>query len=100
MEDVQLQLAELRQRVAQIDHKYSGARRSPRRPVPRPARHPIEDLLSGEVVRTAYGAHFETERVWERHRRYGSVGIADLADLPADLLQPLSPALRPEPVPS
>ena len=96
MEDIQLQLAELRQRVAQINHKYSDAARSPRRPVARPARHPIEDLLSGEVVRTAYGAHFETERVWERHRRYGSVGIADLADLPADLLQPLSAGLIPD----
>ncbi len=38
--------------------------------------------MSGEVVHTAYGEHFETERVWERHRRHGSVDIADLADLP------------------
>ncbi len=46
--------------------------------------------MSGEVVRTAHGEHFETERLWERHRRHGSVGIADLADLPSDLLNPLS----------
>jgi hypothetical protein len=45
--------------------------------------------MSGEVVRTAHGEHFETERLWERHRRHGSVGIADLAELPADLLRPL-----------
>src|SRR5580658_5660574 len=90
MEDVQLQLAALRRRVAQIDRKYAGEPPAARRPVRRPARHPIEELLTGEVVRTAHGAHFETERVWERHRRYGSVGISDLADLPADLLETLS----------
>ena len=90
MEDVQLQLAALRRRVAQIDRKYAGEAPAARRPVRRPARHPIEELLTGEVVRTAYGAHFETERVWERHRRHGSVDIADLAGLPGDLLQPLS----------
>jgi hypothetical protein len=34
--------------------------------------------------------HFETERLYERHRRHGSVGIADLADLPESLLAALS----------
>jgi len=89
MEDVQLQLAALRRRIAQIDRKYAGTPAAPR-PTPRPKRHVIEDLLSGEVVHTAYGAHFETERAWERHRRYGSVDISDLAGLPGDLLNPLS----------
>jgi hypothetical protein len=41
-------------------------------------------------VRTLHGEHFETERLWERHRRHGSVDIADLAELPDDLLSPLS----------
>jgi uncharacterized protein YprB with RNaseH-like and TPR domain len=50
----------------------------------------VEELLSGEVVATPLGKHFETERVWERHRRHGSVGIADLNGLPADLLEALS----------
>jgi uncharacterized protein YprB with RNaseH-like and TPR domain len=90
MEDVQLQLAALRRRVAQIDRKYAAPAASPRRAVQRPTRHVIEDLLTGEVVRTAHGAHFETERVWERHRRHGSVDISDLAGLPGDLLHPLS----------
>src|SRR5277367_4901056 len=96
MEDVQLQLAALRRRVAQIDRKYAAEPVPARRPARRPARHPIEDLLTGEVIRTAYGAHFETERVWERHRRYGSVGISDLAELPADLLQTLSAGAIPD----
>jgi uncharacterized protein len=91
MEDVQQQLAALRRRIARIDRKYVGARGgSVAKHTPRPAREAIEELLSGEVVRTRYGCHFETERLWERHRRHGSVGIADLHDLPADLLDSLS----------
>jgi uncharacterized protein YprB with RNaseH-like and TPR domain len=100
MEDVQLQLAALRRRVAQIDRKYAGEPAAARRPVRRPARHAIEELLTGEVVRTAHGAHFETERVWERHRRHGSVDISDLAALPGDLLQPLSAGVIPDAPPA
>ena len=57
---------------------------------PPPSRVFIERLISGEVVRTPHGEHFETETLWERHRRHGSVDISDLADLPEDLLEPLS----------
>src|SRR4029077_18421656 len=39
---------------------------------------------------TPYGSHFETERLYERHRRHGSVGIGDLIDLPENLLEALS----------
>jgi len=46
--------------------------------------------MTGEVVRTEQGEHFETERVWEPHRRHGSVGIDDLLALPEDLLSELS----------
>ena len=83
MEDIQQQLAALRRRVAAIDRKYAGAEAAP--PAPRderPARYFIEELMSGEVVTTPHGEHFETEKVWERHRRHGSVDIADLAGLP------------------
>ena len=96
MEDIQEQLAALRRRVARIDRKYAAAP-PVRERVPlslgaeaREAAGYIHELMSGEVVQTAHGAHFETERVWERHRRHGSVGIADLAGLPEDLLDPLS----------
>jgi uncharacterized protein YprB with RNaseH-like and TPR domain len=110
MEDIQEQLALLRRRIARIDRKYSHAR-EPRevRPEPlaeashdawdgdfhslrslRPARYFIEDLMSGEVVHTSLGEHFETEKVWERHRRHGSVDISDLNALPLDLLDSLS----------
>ena len=42
------------------------------------------------MVTTGSGAHFETERLWERARRHGSVYISDLGELPADLLDSLS----------
>ncbi len=92
MEDIQEQLAALRRRIARIDRKYAGGVPEPR---PRPAAEPsaagyIQDLMSGEVVRTPLGEHFETERLWERHRRHGSVEISDLAELPEDLLASLS----------
>ena len=57
----------------------------PRPPIPAP-----EDYLSGNDVETALGRHFETEKLYERHRRHGSIGIADLEDLPDDLLDPIS----------
>jgi len=72
MEDIQEQLAALRRRVAQIDRKYADAPPPPvqtRMPFnlsmeTRQAAGFIQDLMSGEVVRTAHGEHFETERVW------------------------------------
>ncbi|MBZ5728123.1 MAG: ribonuclease H-like domain-containing protein [Acidobacteriia bacterium] len=92
MEDIQTQLAALRQRISRIDRKYESPARLPAPPVRREAgsRIFVEELLTGEVVRTPHGEHFETEKVWERHRRHGSVDISDLAELPEDLLSQLS----------
>jgi uncharacterized protein YprB with RNaseH-like and TPR domain len=84
------QLTLLREKVAQIDRKY--AHPEPKRVLP----CHIEDVVSGQVVETAFGKHFETERLYERHRRHGSVGIADLADLPEDLLAALSEGAIPQ----
>jgi uncharacterized protein YprB with RNaseH-like and TPR domain len=89
MEDVQLQLAALRRRIAQIRPASELPRPAERRSH-HPARYAIEEFMSGEVVKTPLGEHFETERVWERHRRHGSVDISDLFGLPEDLLEPLS----------
>jgi uncharacterized protein YprB with RNaseH-like and TPR domain len=41
-------------------------------------------------VATEHGVHYETERLYERQRRHGSVGIVDLEDLPHDLLDSIS----------
>src|SRR5262245_56876737 len=102
MEDIQEQLADLRRRMARIDRKYAGVE-SPT-PWSLPARAPrcapaarvfIENLMSGEVVRTRAGEHFETTRLWERHRRHGSVDLSDLIELPGDLLEELSAGTAP-----
>src|SRR5947207_12949872 len=100
MEDIQEQLAALRRRIARVDRRFDATRSPERGPLEgvRPAPEPrgyvpgefIEGLMSGQVMHTPYGEHFETERLWERHRRHGSVYISDLAELPPDLLDPIS----------
>jgi uncharacterized protein YprB with RNaseH-like and TPR domain len=97
MADFQQQLADLRKRIARIDRKWAETPPAPvpARPSPwgedeRPERYFIEELMSGQVVRTPLGEHFETEKLWDRGRRHGSLGIAELPDLPHDLLEALS----------
>jgi uncharacterized protein len=95
MTDFQEQLAHLRRRVARIDRKYS--RSAAKAPIPNP-QSPIptwpipapESWLEGAEVTTPHGVHYETERLYERHRRHGSVGIVDLEGLSHDLLDPIS----------
>src|SRR5262249_6419385 len=91
--DIQEQLAQLRRKIARIDRKYASAApavsSSARRPVP-PARYFVEELISGAVVANSGGEHFETEKLYPRHRRHGSMDISNLAELPEDLLDPLS----------
>ncbi len=90
MTDFQEQLAYLRKRIARIDKKYSQPVRKhlapgPRSPIPAP-----ENWLDGEEISNSHGAHYQTERLWERHRRHGSIGIVDLEGLSSDLLDPIS----------
>ena len=103
MEDIQQQLAQLRRRIARIDRKWEApAEERPQAPPPRDpgSRAFIEELLSGEVVETAHGRHFETGKLWERHRRHGSVDISELAELPEDLLEQLSEGAIPRSAPA
>jgi len=90
MSDFEQQLADLRRRIAKIDRKYR--RRSTRAPAPKPqAPNPApEDWLHGQEVTTAHGVHYETEKLYERQRRHGSIGIVDLESLAHDLLDPIS----------
>jgi uncharacterized protein YprB with RNaseH-like and TPR domain len=83
MSDLQEQLAALRARIQKIDRKYEAA--PPRRP-----HHYVEEWLTGEEVETGFGRHFETEKIYERHRRHGSADIGALADLPHDLFETFS----------
>ncbi len=92
MSDLQQQLAVLRHRIARIDQKYES--REPA-PVPPPsdrfiAHSFLKECLSGEEVETAHGRHFETEKLYEAHRRHGSADIGALADLPHNLLDSIS----------
>ncbi len=94
---MQEQLALLRARVQRVNEKYAGrpAPEAPEDPVfsthlPRPAARYIEEWLTGEEVQTQFGRHFETEKLWEPHRRHGSADIGALADLPHDLLETIS----------
>ncbi|MCC7497282.1 MAG: ribonuclease H-like domain-containing protein [Bryobacterales bacterium] len=92
MADLQEQLASLRRRIARIDRKY--ANHPPSVPVViderRPERYFVEEWLSGQEIETALGKHFETTRLWERHRRHGSIDISDLCELPPVLLDAIS----------
>src|SRR6202163_3734880 len=93
--DIQEQLAELRRKITHIDQKYANA--TPALPAAatwpqrlRPARYFVEELISGQVVETSAGEHFETEKLYQRHRRHGSMDISTLIELPDDLLDSLS----------
>jgi len=88
--DLQDQLAGLRRKIARIDRKYAGGPPAPAPTDSRPARYFIEQWMTGEVVETPFGQHFETERLYERHRRHGSMDISSLLELPEDLLGALS----------
>jgi uncharacterized protein YprB with RNaseH-like and TPR domain len=99
VEELQEQLAALRRQMARIEGRYASKAAAgaaycpaPNAASANPSRYFIEELMSGEVVRTPHGEHFETEKLWERHRRHGSVEISSLAELPDDLLGPLSAA--------
>jgi hypothetical protein len=91
--DIGEQLAHLRRTIAGIDRKYAGLPSPPeRRPVEfePPSAGFVEELLSGEVVETSRGRHFETEKLYPGYQRYGSYEISDLIELPHDILAALS----------
>ncbi|HBY61150.1 MAG TPA: hypothetical protein DEH78_15110 [Solibacterales bacterium] len=97
--DWQAQLDQLRKRMARINRKYAG----PPRPAPdrRPVRlEPGEAWPGGREVETPLGRHFEIERLYERHKRHGSVSIHELEEIGAAALDDLTgapvPAAPPE----
>jgi uncharacterized protein len=91
LQDIQEQLAALRKRVARIDSKYAS-KPGPQQPPPRPPVPNlfVEEYLSGEVVENPLGKHFQTEKLYDRFKQYGAVDIGSLAELPHDLLDPIS----------
>ena len=119
MSDLQQQLADLRARVARVakqcDAKYDAefSTRGTTSQITQPTWHEepsstkcptktaeraqsaVEAWLGGETIETAHGCHFETEKLYERHRRHGSADIGSLAELPEDLLAAISGGAAP-----
>jgi len=93
--DLQEQLGYLRQRIARIDRKYAKGPPgvAPSAASRKPDRYFVEEYLAGQEVETEFGRHFESEKLYERHRRHGGIGICDLEHLPANLLEPISSGL-------
>ena len=91
--DTDQQLARLKQRIAAIERKYTTPKRRPVAPPPprdfETPRSFIEQWSDGQVVKNDFGEHFQTERLFARHRRHGSADIGALAELPHDLLNAL-----------
>src|SRR2546429_932414 len=91
MSDLQEQLADLRRRIAKIDRKFAKPRvGKTHTETGKDACPTTDETYPFEEVETAHGRHFETEKLYERHRRHGSIGIADLEHLPHTLLDPIS----------
>ena len=97
--DIREQLAHLRSKVGEIDSRYTSRYGTATRPSlgndiqeggAAASRGLIEDLVSGEVVYTPYGSHFETEQLFAAEHRHGSYEISELANLSPDLLAALS----------
>jgi uncharacterized protein YprB with RNaseH-like and TPR domain len=49
----------------------------------------IESWCDGEVVQNQFGSHFQTERLFARHKQHGAADIGSLAELPPDLMDAL-----------
>jgi uncharacterized protein len=90
MSELQAQLDELRKRMAAAAARAdANAATAASERVKLPL-IPIEEHVEGRLVETAFGTHFEHERLWEARRRHGSVDIGELAELPADWLSAIS----------
>ena len=94
------QLERLRQTVATIDRRYAHLPPPPARKSEPSIAGFVEELLTGEVVETPLGKHFETEKLYARHQRHGSYDISDLIDLPPDFLDSLSAGAIPNAAPT
>jgi uncharacterized protein len=94
MLDVDAQLARLKQRIAAIDRRYAAKEPQQSTPVQQQtgqesARWFIEEWCEGQVVANDFGEHFQTERLFARHKQHGSADIGAIRDLPDNFLDAL-----------
>ena len=104
MNDLQEQLAALRERVARVNARFAEKYAEPLEDAPEPheqggSRTATADL-AGHVVETEYGSHWESETFYASHRRHGSADVGALADLPHDLLDAISEGAAPSSAPA
>lgn len=92
MLDTEEQLVRLRQRIAAVERRLAEA---PARAEATRKRTRMEDCVSGQIVVTAAGQHFETEHLFPGHRPHGTADIGALSDLPDDLLDALGSGVIP-----
>ncbi len=94
MSDLQEQLALLRKRIAHVDRKFASKPATPPPPPvfveEKPEHYFVDEWLSGQEAQTPHGCHFETDRLWEHHRRHGSLDISSLLEIPSDVLRAIS----------
>ncbi|MDZ7638810.1 MAG: ribonuclease H-like domain-containing protein [Bryobacterales bacterium] len=57
----------------------------------RRSRGAIEDCITGRVVQTPFGAHFEVDTHYDLDASHGRFALSDLPLLPGNLLNPLCP---------
>jgi uncharacterized protein YprB with RNaseH-like and TPR domain len=87
MTERQREIEELRRRMAEASARADRQLAAVRVSAPDTA---IEKWVEGRIVETAWGRHFEHERAWHGKRRYGSMDIGSLAEMPADWLGAIS----------
>lgn len=104
MLDHKEELAALRQRMAAINRKFTEPRSGPAAqtleiqqgppspsPIPLPEQHLYpEEYLAGEIASNALGTHYQTFRLFEHYKQYGSVDVGSLTELPSNLLGAIS----------
>ncbi len=91
MNDLQEQLEALRERVARVNQRFVEKYEEPAASAPQPH----EQGLSGTLVETEHGVHWEIETLYPSHRRHGSADVGALAELPHDLLEAISEGAAP-----
>jgi uncharacterized protein YprB with RNaseH-like and TPR domain len=100
MNDLQEQLEALRERVARVNQRFAEKYAEPVTDAPHPHEHGLSHTLSGAVVETEHGSHWESETLYASHLRHGSADVGALADLPHDLLEAISEGAAPSAPPA
>lgn len=81
-----------------FEHTLQTAPVSTRAASTRPQSSAIENCLTGSLIETPFGVHFEVETLYPRNANHGQFAVADLERSPDDLLMALCPGHSVSPV--